>query len=992
MRYAILLLLIFIYNPISLQANPPAAIWTEDMLKTMTLEEKIGQLFMIAAYSNKTEDYENELEQQIRKYNIGGIIFFQGDPVRQVNLTNRLQKASRYPLMVGMDAEHGIGWRLATAMEFPKMLGNGSLSNDSLLYRLGKTIARQCKEIGVHINFAPVTDINSNPLNPVIGLRSFGENRDNVSRKAIMYMKGSLSEKVMPVAKHFPGHGDTDTDSHFALPTIRQSNDRLDSVELYPYIQMIKAGLPAVMVAHLNVVSLDTSGTPASMSPLIIKELLRKQLGFEGLCFTDALNMKGATQGLEKGEAELKALLAGNDILLFPANIEEAIDRIKQAVKNGVIAEEYIDKICRKILLAKYEYVLPNIRPIKTTALWSRLNSPEDYALKQDLYRYAQTLIKNQNQLIPLKNLDTLRIASLNFGAKTINNFQTTLEKYASIYNTFTDGDLSQDDIKELQKKLSSYNCIIIYNNSASNKSKGNFGYSSQLAELIKQLGNKKIILCHPAIPYGLANYTQLPVEALLISYDDHLYAQQYAAQAIFGGIGINGKLPVSINKQYPAGTGLVTSKTRLGYIIPEMCGISSEKLSGIDSLCEFAIKTGATPGCQVLIAKNGYIFYNKAFGYNTYDRQTANHTSNIYDLASVTKITATLPAVMKLYDEGKLKLNAPLSDYYTSLKQTNKKNITVEEVLLHCAGLKTFIPFLADAIDKKALSGPLFSKIPTTHNRIKVQNRLYFNPDYKFKPETVSNTPQEGYQFINQGLYIYKNYQDTILKSILTSDLNPRKEYAYSDLGFMLLKYAVEEITNTGIDRYCQNTFYRKLGATNTDFMGAERLNKNLIIPSSIDKLYRKTEIKGFVHDPGAAALGGIAGHAGLFSTTEDLAKIMSVYLNKGNYGGEQFFSSETITTFTNKPSAASQNRRGLGFDKPETIPGKASPTCHAAPSSSFGHTGFTGTIAWCDPDNQLIYIFLSNRTYPDEFNTKLSEENIRPKIQDIIYQAIKP
>ena len=990
MKRILILLLLSLFLPLYVfPANIPAIRWTEDALKAMTLEEKIGQLFMIAAYSNRSSKYEDELEASIKEYNVGGLIFFQGDPVRQANLTNRYQKISKYPLMIGMDAEHGLGWRLQTAMEFPKMLTNGAIENDSLIYRLGATIAKHCNELGVHVNFAPVADVNSNPRNPIIGVRSFGEDPQNVSRKAGMYMKGSLSRKVMPVGKHFPGHGDTDTDSHHALPIINHTQRQLDSLDLYPYREMIEAGLPAIMMSHLYVPTLDPSEIPASLSPRI-NSYLRQQMGFDGLCFTDAMNMKGATQGLEKGEADLKALLAGNDILLFPADLPQAIARIKQAVADGLITEEYITNACRKILMAKYEYVLPNLKPVSTTALWSRLNTPEDFALKQELYCNAITLIKNTDNLLPLKRLDTLRIASLNFGSQAVNNFQTTLEKYTNISNLTANGNLSNNELDRLLQELAPYNCIIIYNSSATDKASGNYGYSNALTQLIGRLKGKKIILTHPAIPYGAAQYVSLPADALLISYDNHLYAQQYAAQAIFGGIKVSGKLPVSINKNYPAGSGITTPKTRLGYMTPEMCGISSGKLTGIDSICEVAIKTEATPGCQVLVAKNGYIMYNKAFGFDTYRKEKPNHTSNIYDIASVTKITATLPAIMKLYDENKLQLEVPLSSYYIPLKETNKKNITIEEVLRHCSGLKTFIPFMADAIDKQSISGSLFTKAPTAHNRIKLQNHLYFNPDYKFKPGTISNTPQEGYDFITTGLYIQKNYRDSVLKSILTSDLSTRKEYAYSDLGFILLKYVAESISHTSLDSYCKETFYNRIGAVNTDFMGAERLNKNYIIPSSIDKLYRKTEVSGFVHDPGAAILGGVAGHAGLFSTAEDLAKIMSIYINQGTYGDELYFSPATVAKFTNKANGTPLNRRGLGFDKPETETGKSSPTCQAAPITSFGHTGFTGTMAWADPDNQLVYIFLSNRTYPDEFNNKLLEENIRTKIQGVIYRAI--
>lgn len=965
--------------------------WVDSTLMHMSLDEKIGQLFMIAAYSNQNETYETELEKLITRYKVGGLIFFQGDPERQVKLTNRYQKITKYPLMIGMDAEHGIGWRLKTGMEFPRMLIGGAIRNDSLIYQLGAVIARHCHELGVHVNFAPVVDINSNAQNPIIGMRSFGELPEEVTEKAILYARGTLSQNVLPVLKHFPGHGDTDTDSHHTLPIIRHERSRLDSIELYPYRHILENYFPAIMVSHLNVQSLDSTGAPASLSPSVINRLLKEELGFHGLCFTDAMNMKGVTENMIPGEAEVKALLAGNDVLLFPANLEKAVAGIKKAISDKRITEEEIDRKCRKILLAKYQYVLNNIFPSENPDLSSRINTPEDLALKQNLYKSAITLIKNNDTLLPLKRLDTLKIAALNFGASRINHFQTSLSRYTDIRNYTCGKNLTEEEIKEWEQKLKHYNCIIIYNNPANNTVKGDFGYSLSLSKLIKTLKDKRIILCHPGIPYGLSRYTGLATDALLLSYEKHTYAQDFAAQAIFGGIEVNGELPVSIDNNYPARSGIHTPKTRLGYITPEMQGIDSEKLSAIDSVCTTAIRHKATPGCQVLVARNGYIIYNKAFGHHTYKKEIPNKTSDIYDIASVTKIASTLPAIMKLYDEKRLLLNHPLSEYYPALQKTDKKDITVEEILCHNAGLKASLPLFTDAIDTKALNGPLFTVKKTPGNTTRLKDRLYVNLNYRFRDSTLSRTSKPGYKFLAPGLYIFPAYQDSILNSILNSPLNIPKKYIYSDVGFILLKYAAESLSGKSISLYCKENFYRRLGMNSTDFKAAERLSKNRIVPSCFDKLYRKAETKGYVHDPTAALLGGIAGHAGLFSTAEDLAKMMQLYLNEGSYGGENYFSPATIRVFTHKNETYPKNRRGLGFDKPEPDTTKASPVCRCTPLSSYGHTGFTGIMAWCDPENNLIYLFLSNRTYPDEFNNKLIEESIRTKIQEIIYQSIE-
>ena len=964
--------------------------WADSILQSMTLDEKIGQLFMIAAYSNQSETHEADIEQQIKKYHIGGIIFFQGDPTRQVKLTNRYQKAAKYPLLIGLDAEHGAGWRLKSAMEFPKMGIIGAIRNDSLIFALGETIARHCHELGAHVNFAPVVDINSNPANPVIGIRSFGEDPEEVSQKAILFMKGSIAGGVLPVAKHFPGHGDTDTDSHKALPTISHSRKRLDSIELYPYRALIEAEVPAIMNSHLNVPALDSTGVPASLSPIIVDNLLKGTLGFRGICFTDAMNMKGVTDNTPPGEAEVKALLAGNDVLLFPQDIAKAVTAIKEAVKTQEICESMITEACRKILACKYTYALHNLHPSEEAGLWSRLNPATDIALKERLYKEAITLVKNNDSLLPLKRLDTLKIASINFGSDKVNHFQTMLQRYTQVSNFTAKRKLSEEEVASWQKKLAHYNCIIIYTQAGNNSAKGQFGYSESLKLLVEKLKGKRIIICQPAIPYGLKPYLSTNPDALLVSYDKHLYSQQYAAQAIFGGIGIRGQLPVSIDSVYRAGCGICTPKTRLSYESPESKGLSANSFKKIDSLCKRAVSIHATPGCQVLVAYKGSVIYDKAFGYHTYAKKKANTTTDIYDIASVTKITATLPAVMKLYDEKIIDLDAPLSRYYNQLTTTDKKDITVREVLCHHAGLKPSLSLFLNAIDKKSLSGRLFTVKKTPTNTLRLKDRLYVNPNFHFKDSTLSNKPKEGFQFVSPGVYIFPTYKDSIEYAILNSPLATSPKYAYSDLGFILLQHAVEETTGESISRYCKERFFSRLGMNNTDYKASERLTKSRIIPSCNDRLYRKTELSGSVHDPTAALMGGVAGHAGLFSTAEDLAKICQMYLNKGIYGGERYLTAATVETFTKRNDCFTNNRRGLGFDKPEPDTTKASPVCKQSSLNSYGHTGFTGIMAWCDPDNDLIYIFMSNRTYPNEFDNKLVKESFRTKIQEAIYKGL--
>lgn len=964
--------------------------WVDSTLNTMSLEKKIGQLIMVAAYSNKDSLYEKQLGSTVEKYHVGGIIFFQGSPKKQALMTNEYQQQATIPLMIGMDAESGVGWRIKPAMEFPNQTLLGAIRDTNLIYRIGQAIGRQCHTMGIHVNFAPVADINVNPKNPVIGIRSFGEKKDEVGNRSLQYTRGLESQQIMAVAKHFPGHGDTDTDSHLALPLIRHSVARIDTVELYPFRQLIAAGIPGMMVAHLNVPSYDSTNIPASLSRQIVTRLLREKLHFDGLCFTDAMNMKGVTKGNSPGEADVKALVAGNDILLFPEDVEATVKKVKAAIRKGVLTEEDINEKCRRVLAAKEKYVLPNAGVIDTVMLADKLNTPADKALLQETYAEAITLIQNKDLLLPLTNLDTLRIASLNFGDRKAKAFEDMLEKYAPCSHFSIQAGTSKEATEKLLKELSDYNCVIVYNSAARNTTSRQFGASQALSNIIKQLKGKRVVFCHPATPYGLDIYSYLPMDAILLSYSHDTPAQEFAAQAIFGGINVNGKLPVSINYYFPVGTGLSTPKVRLGYHKPESSGMQTTILHRIDSVCQAAIQTKATPGCQVLVAKDGYIVYNKAFGFNTYNKKKENTTDNIYDIASVTKIAATLPAVMMLYDQQTIALDSPIARYSYAISHSNKKDLTIRDLLLHNAGLKASFSFFSHAIDWEKMQGRLFTTKYTKTNTKKLRDRLYVNPNFKYRDSTFSFKGGNEYFMVSPHFYMHKHFQDSIHTLILDTDLLPQKKYTYSDLGFVLLKDIVEEQTVTPFDVYCRDHFLKRLGAYNSGFKAHLNLDMDRVIPSSEDNIFRKSELKGYVHDPIAALMGGVSGNAGLFSTAEDLAKIMSVYLNHGQYGGEQIIDSTTIDLFTCTQLPPEQNRRGLGFDKPETLPNKTGPTCEKAPCTSYGHTGFTGTIVWNDPENQLIYIFLSNRTYPNEFNDKLMKDNIRTKIQEIIYEAI--
>lgn len=956
--------------PKPLKQSPPFysndTLWADSVFKALTADQRIAQLFMVAAYSNKDKAHTAEIKKLITQYGIGGLIFMQGGPVRQAKLANAYQYASKVPLFMAIDAEWGLAMRLDSTTKFPRQMTLGAIQNDSLVYKMGAEIARQCKRLGMQINFAPVVDVNNNPLNPVISNRSFGEDKYNVTRKAAMYMKGMQDNRVLANAKHFPGHGDTDSDSHKTLPTVNSSAERLDSLELYPYKELFGQGLGSIMVAHLYVPALDTTANQAStLSKKIVTDLLKDSLHFKGLIFTDALNMRGVSKFYKPGEVDVKALIAGNDVLLFAEDVPTAIKEIKAAVERGEITQEEIDKRCKKILLAKQWAGLHHNTPVKLKNLYEELNTPQAELLNRKLTETSLTLLENKNNIIPLQNLDTLKIASLSLGYKELSLFQKTLSNYSPIKHFGIDKGAKTAVFDSTLKKLENYNLVIVHINNTNNKPDKDFGLTPQVMSMLKKLiKQNRVIVNVAANPYILAKMDSLQyADAVIMSYENNDYSESYAAQLIFGGIAAKGKLPITPSPYFKAGTGIETQAIRFKYTIPEEVGADSKKLSQIDTIVLKGIQDKVYPGCQVVVAKNGKVIYQKSFGYHTYDNTTKVKNDDLYDIASITKITATTASVMKLCDEKKININDSLVKYLPEVAGSNKADLTLREMLTHQAGFKDWIPFWMKTVDKSG------EYKPGIYNTIR-------NDDF---PKRVA-----------ERLYINKAYEDTIYKRIIESPLKDRGKYLYSDLGYYFLQKIIEKQSYIPEDRYVIKYFYAPLGLSTMGYLPRNRVDLKRIIPTENDTKFRKQLVHGDVHDQGAAMLGGVGGHAGVFSNANDVAVMMQLFLNKGEYGGNRYIEANTVTEFT-KCQYCPNNRRAIGFDKPETDPGKASPVCHCVSPLSFGHSGFTGTLAWADPSNGLIYIFLSNRINPSADQNKLSKSGIRSQIQQVIYDAVK-
>ena len=938
--------------------------WVDSILSSMTVDEKIVQLFMIQAYSNLDSVHENKIKEMIQKYHVGNLIFMQGTPIKQAQLTNTYQSLSEIPLMIGFDGEWGLDMRLQNTYRFPWNMTLGAIQDNTLIRKFGEHLGRHAKRIGIHVNFAPVVDINTNPLNPIIGNRSFGESKQNVTLKAIEFSQGMQSEGVLANAKHFPGHGDTATDSHLKLPVLNFNKERLDSIELYPYKRVFDAGMASVMTAHLSIPVLESNPKlPTSLSPKVVTDLLKEKLGFLGLIFTDGLNMKGAANYSSSAEINLAAIQAGNDVLLIPQDVPASINLIKNAIDSGVLSLDRIDESVRKILLAKYKVGLHLYKPIDTLNLIKDLNTIEDEVLHRELVKNSMTIIKNNKKTLPIQDLKKYEnIAYVAMGDDHGDKFLETLNKYSKIQK------VSSDNLNELINTLEDFDLVIVGFHKSNTHPWKSFEFSNQELVWLHEISRKNTtILSVFASPYSLLNIKSFNnLESVLVAYQNSEISQVISAQTIFGAIEANGKLPVSIKNEFPVGTGIQTKKIqRLQYSIPESVGMSSQKLAKIDSVAALVLEEKMSPGLQVLVARKGVVVYEKSFGFHTDKKKIEVNNSDVYDVASLTKILASLPMLIKAEEENKIALSSTVRKILPKFKKSNKDTLTVREILSHYGQLKAWIPFYKltqDSLTQKNLKN-FYSSKKSNNFTIKVAEDLYLNSSFK----------------------------DSIFKQIRDAEQREKPGYKYSDLGYYIFKEALEKKYKKELDILVDEEFYKPLGANRMSYLPLSKFKKSSIIPSEKDNYFRNQLLHGYVHDMGAAMLGGVGGHAGLFSNSNDIAKMMQLYLQKGFYGGKRYFDSETFDKFNKRYYSDKKVRRGLGFDKPQ-LDSTVMATCGCVSEESFGHSGFTGTYTWADPVSEIIYVFLSNRVFPTMENYGLVKENIRTKIQQIIQEAILP
>ncbi len=951
--------------------NSIATVWVDSVFKTLTPDEQIAQLMVVrlsTINSNKTVTfYDSLVTELIRQYNIGSICVFQGSPVKQATIINSLQALAKTPLLVTIDAEWGVGMRMTdSVLPLPKQMMLGAVQDSSIAYQYGKIVAAQCKRIGIQVNFAPVVDVNNNPDNPVINDRSFGEDKYKVASFGVQYMKGMQDNGVMACAKHFPGHGDVAVDSHLDLPLINKTKPQLEALELYPFRQIFKAGVGSVMIAHLYIPAIDTSANRAtSLSKKNVTDLLRNEIGYQGLTFTDALEMQGVKKFFPDGAASVESIIAGNDMLCLPGDVPLAISKIKEAIDSNLISRADIEMHCKKVLMAKYQYGLANLKPINTNNITNDLNRDVSN-MRKLIAENALTVLKKTDVVyfpLPAKTDSTAKaVVYVSIGTSSDNAFA---KRMRADYNA----DVIYFDYKEEASRIAAivaqvkkdYKMVIIgihgYNRAPAN----NFGISKNAIDLVTQLQqNTKSISFVFGNPYAIKNWCA--AKNLVACYEDDDIIQNTAIDLLQGKIAAKGKLPVTVCEEYKYGTGINFKAIHPPQF--EKGVLDAAKLTVIDSIARDAIAKGATPGAVVLIAKDGKIVYHKAYGNYTYTDAEPVNKESVFDMASVTKICATTISVMRLYDDGKLDLKKKLGDYLPWVKGTNKENLSIENILLHQAGLVAYIPFYKETLEVDGKpSAKYYATAKSDSFSIRVAKDMYMRSDWR----------------------------DTIYKRILESPLGQANKYIYSDNDFIFLGKVVEAISGLPLNSYVEKEFYQPMGLTTAGFKPTEKFPLKRIIPTEQEKQFRMQLLRGDVHDPGAAMFGGVAGHAGLFSNAYDLAIIMQMLLNGGTINGKRYLQKETIDLFTAYHSNIS--RRGYGFDKPEKDNNKRPDPypCLSASPTTFGHTGYTGTCVWVDPVYNLVYVFLSNRVNPDGGeNTKLLKMNVRTNIQEAIYKAM--
>lgn len=951
--------------------------WADSVYSTLTERQRVAQLIFPKVGPDRGAESKAQIKRLVAANGVGGLLFAHGTLEQYVEMTNYAQSLAKVPLLMTFDGEWGLSMRIPDTPKFPCNMALGAISDAKLLYEYGKEMARECRLAGIQVNFAPDIDVNSNPANPVIGFRSFGEDPKRVGALGVAYSKGLEDGGVQGVGKHFPGHGDTDTDSHKSRTVVNHSLQTLNDIDLVPFKNLIDEGISGIMVGHLVVPAIDP-GVPASSSSKIITELLRKKMGFKGLVYTDALGMKGAA--LSDGRrAAVEALKAGADVLLSSNSPIDDLDAIMAQVNSGKISKELIEDRCKRVLRYKYALGL-NVRPpvIDIKGLSAAINSPQARRVNDALACASITLLRNDGDILPLGALATQRIAVVNIGASKDNDFVQMCRKYADVESyAVNDGTVGAQLLRELKK----YDTVVAVVYDDKQSSRAAFAHLD---------GLKNLVGVFMVNPYKMNKFSASlgHCKALLLGYDNLPETRSAAAMALFGGIEVSGRLPVDLPRVAPLGTGLRLSKTRLGYSSPLAEGLAPELTDSLDRIVGAALKSGAFPGAQLLVARHGNVVYNKSFGTLTAGGAKVKDNT-VYDLASVSKATGTLPGIMKAYELGLIDLDAPAYTYIPELKEADK-TFTPREMLFHETGMPASINVYPLMMDSTTYTGKLYTRKRDARHTIFQMKNWWGNNKARLRRDITSATKKDAFPIeAAQGFYVGQNTIDTVLNHIYNIPLRDDKSYNYSCLNFILLMDMEQRLTGISHDKWVHDSIFAPLGMYSTCYQPLKYHDISQIAPTEKDAFLRRQLVHGYVHDETAAMLGGVSGNAGLFSNADDLAKLCQMWLNGGSYGDVRVLKPETVKLFTTTKSPTC--RRGLGFDKPDMENPDYSPTCDEAGAGVYGHLGFTGTVFWVDPEEELIFIFLNNRVNPTRDNSAFNKSNIRPELFRQVYKAIQ-
>lgn len=893
--------------------------WIDSLLAGMSDRERIAQLLVPFSFSDLTEKTLAQLRVAVKEQQVGAVLLSRGTVGEARRLIDSLNSWARVPLLISADFETGPGRRLSGAFELPSMMAIGATRDAELAYRAGRASALEARDIGVQLNFAPVADVNSNPRNPIINTRSFGEDRALVTRMTEAFLRGLHDGGMIATPKHFPGHGDTDTDSHSGLPVIHATRARLDSLELYPFRRLVNAGALAIMSAHIAVPALTGDSTlPATFSHVILDSLLREEMGFHGLVVTDALNMK-ALRHEESQNIPALALAAGADLLLIPDDIDATLDSIIAARARGEIDSMRVMGSIRRVLALK-DWTRKRELPVDST-----MTRPEradrHRRLADHIAERAVTQLRNDNRTLPLQ-LEGKTIGVVNLVRRSqpeaAHLLMRELEKRGAVVRmlTLSKKMKSREWEKWKSAQAEKLDAVLIASYITVADGSGNIAYAELQNETLADIASMDIprVLLALGSPYVATAMKEIP--AVLLAYGRESPSVRAIARILAGEIESSGRLPVSI-------PGLVlpsTAQTRISG------PVAKPYFADVDTLVAQQIARSSFPGGQLLVLRSDTVVYERCYGAFTYDSAAVPvRSGTMYDLASLTKVVATTPSAMRLVDEGRLHLDSTVAFYIPEFAAHGKEKITIRNLLLHNSGLEAY--------------------------------RLF---------------------------YLRIDNEQEVIDSIFSSALAypTGSKTVYSDLGMITLGKIIERITGMTLDAYVRTEFYKPLGMDETMFTPPDSLRAR-IAPTEYDDAWRKRLIQGEVHDPTAALLGGIAGHAGLFSTARDLLPFVRMMLHGGMLDSTRYINEATLRLFTTRQSTRST--RALGWD---TRSASGSSSGRYFSLKSYGHTGFTGTSIWIDPVASVAVIFLTNRVYPTAANKQ--QARFRSVLHDAVREAL--